>query len=294
MDIRDLKVFLAAAKHLNYTRAGEEIHLSQPSVSVRIRQLEEELQVRLFDHIGKRVALSEAGRLLEMHARRAVAVLDDARQAIEELQDLERGSLRIGASTTPGMYLVPRIIAEFNKLHPDIAMRLSVKNTGQIEEDIINNEFDLGFVGGHLIGNDIDMLPWCIDELVLIAPPGNPLARRKNVKLSDLAKERFICREPGSASRAVVEKYLSQLNFSFEVSVELGNPEAVKQSVMGGFGIAFLSKFALEAELKAKSLAIVNIKDLRINRELRIIHRKDKHLSRAASAFIKTALKLRS
>jgi DNA-binding transcriptional LysR family regulator len=294
MDIRDLKVFLAVAKHLNYTRAGEEIHLSQPSVSVRIRQLEEELRVRLFDRIGKRVALSEAGQLLEMHARRAVAALDDARQAIEELQGLERGSLRIGASTTPGMYLVPRIIAEFNKLHPDIAMRLSVKNTGQIEEDIINNEFDLGFVGGHLIGNDIDMLPWCIDELVLIAPPGNPLARRKNVKLSDLAKERFICREPGSASRAVVEKYLSQLNFSFEVSVELGNPEAVKQSVMGGFGIAFLSKFALEAELKAKSLAIVNIKDLRINRELRIIHRKDKHLSRAASAFIKTALKLRS
>src|SRR5688572_11443704 len=110
MDVRDLQVFLSVAKHLNYTRAGEEIHLSQPSVSVRMRQLEEELGVKLFEQLGKRVALTEAGHLLVPYARRVVAALDDARHAIEELQGLERGTLRIGASTTPGMYLVPKVI----------------------------------------------------------------------------------------------------------------------------------------------------------------------------------------
>ena len=124
MDIRDLEVFLAMVKHLNFSHAGEEIHLSQPSVSIRIHRLEEELQVRLFEQIGKKVLLSEAGRLLEPHARRILAALEDSQRAIEEYRGLEQGSLRIGASTTPGMYVVPRIIARFKHLHPKIAVRL--------------------------------------------------------------------------------------------------------------------------------------------------------------------------
>jgi DNA-binding transcriptional LysR family regulator len=293
MDVRDLEVFLAVVKHLNFTHAGEEVHLSQPSVSVRIRRLEEELRVKLFDYVGKRVVLLEAGRLLEPYACRAVTALDNARQAIKDFQGLEQGSLRIGASTTPGMYLVPRIIAEFHSQHPKITIRLSIKNTGQVEEGIIKNEFDLGFVGGHLISDEIEMLPWRIDELVLVVPPDHTLARRKQIKLSDLAKERFIYREPGSATRAVVDKNLCELNLPLEAAVELGNPEAVKQAVMGGLGIAFLSKFAIEAELNAKSLMAVKIQGVRINRELKIIHPKGRHLSRAATALIETALQLR-
>jgi DNA-binding transcriptional LysR family regulator len=292
MDVRDFEVFLALVKHLNFTRAGEEVHLSQPSVSVRIRRLEEELQVKLFDYVGKKVVLLEAGRLLEPYARHAVTALDNARQAIREFQGLERGSLRIGASTTPGMYLVPRIIAKFHGQHPKIAIRLSIKNTGQVEEGIIKNEFDLGFVGGHLISDEIEMLPWLTDELVLVVPPDHTLARRKQIKLSKLAKERFIYREPGSATRAVVEKKMRELNLPLEAAVELGNPEAVKQAVIGGLGIAFLSKFAIEMELKAKSLMAVKIRGVRINRELKIIHPNGRHLSRAAIALIETAQQL--
>ena len=292
MDVRDFEVFLALVKHLNFTRAGEEVHLSQPSVSVRIRRLEEELQVKLFDYIGKKVVLLDAGRLLEPYAHHAVTALDNARQAIREFQGLERGSLRIGASTTPGMYLVPRIIAKFHGQHPKIAIRLSIKNTGQVEEGIIKNEFDLGFVGGHLISDEIEMLPWLTDELVLVVPPDHTLARRKQIKLSKLAKERFIYREPGSATRAVVEKKMRELNLPLEAAVELGNPEAVKQAVIGGLGIAFLSKFAIEMELKAKSLMAVKIRGVRINRELKIIHPNGRHLSRAAIALIETAQQL--
>jgi DNA-binding transcriptional LysR family regulator len=231
----------------------------------------------------------EAGRLLEPYARHAVTALDNARQAIKEFQGLEQGSLKIGASTTPGMYLVPRIIAKFHSQHPKIAVRLSIKNTGQVEEGIIKNEFDLGFVGGHLISDEIEMLPWLTDELVLIVPPDHTLARRKQVKLGDLTKERFIYREPGSATRAVIEMNLRELNAPLEAAAELDNPEAVKQAVIGGLGIAFLSKFAIETELKAKSLTAVKIRGVRINRELKIIHPKGRHISRAAIALIETA-----
>ncbi len=289
MDVRDLEVFLAMVKHLNFSHAGEEIHLSQPSVSIRMHRLEEELQVRLFEQIGKKVLLSEAGRLLEPHARRILAALEDSRRTIEEYRGLEQGSLRIGASTTPGMYVVPRIIARFKHLHPRIAVSLVIKNTRQIEEAIINNEFDLGFVGGHLIGGEIETLPWRTDELVLIVPPGHPLAHRIDIKPSDLAKETFINREQGSATRAVVEKHLRLPGVSTERSLELGNPEAVKLAVRDGLGISFVSKFAIGAELKAKVLFSPKIKGVKICRELKIIYRKGRHLSRADSALIETA-----
>lgn len=287
MDVRDLEVFLAVAKHLNFTRAGGEVHLSQPSVSVRIRRLEEELGVKLFEHTGKKVLLTEAARLLEPYARRVVTALADARQAIEEFQGLERGSLRLGASTTPGMYLVPRIIAAFKRQHPKINLHLSIKNTRQVEEDIIKDEFDLGFVGGHLISDEVEAVPWLTDELVLVVPPHHPLARSRRIKLNDLAKERFIFREQGSATRAVVENNLGALHL--EAAVELSNPEAVKQALMAGLGIAFLSKFAVEPELKAKTLVALKVKDLNITRQLKIVYRKGKHLSRAATAFIEMA-----
>jgi LysR family transcriptional regulator, low CO2-responsive transcriptional regulator len=292
MDIRDLQVFLAVVKHLNFTRAGEEVHLSQPSVSVRIRRLEDELQVKLFEQVNKKVVLLEAGRVLESHAWRAVAALADACKAIEDLKGLEFGSLRIGASTTPGMYLVPRIIAEFKRQHPKILISLNIRNTRQVEIDVTKNEFDLGFVGGHLVSDDIEWIPWRTDEIVLIVPPNHCLAKRKQIKLNDLANEQLLCREPGSATRAEVEKKLAALDFRLGSAADLDNPEAVKQAVANGLGIAFISQFAVETDLRAKTLVAVKVQSLRINRELKIIYRRGKHLSQSARALIETAQKL--
>src|SRR6266550_9602751 len=184
MDVRDLQVFLSVAKHLNYTRAAEEVNLSQPSVSVRMRVLERDLGTRLFEQLGKKIALTEAGRLLVPYATRIIAAMSDARHAIDELQGLERGLLRIGASTTPGMYLIPRTIAHFKRRYPKIEVHLSVKDTRQIEDEVIRNEFDFGFVGGHLAGDEVDVLPWITDHLVLIVPPNHILARKKSVKIT--------------------------------------------------------------------------------------------------------------
>jgi len=136
MDLRDLQVFLSVAKHLNYTRAGEEVSLSQPSVSVRMRELERDLGSKLFEQLGKKMALTEAGQLLVPYATRIIAAMSDAQQAIDELQGLERGLLRIGASTTPGMYLIPRTVAHFKRRYPKTDMHLAVKDTQQIEDGV--------------------------------------------------------------------------------------------------------------------------------------------------------------
>lgn len=292
MDVRDLEVFIAVAKRLNFTRAGEEVHLSQPSVSVRIRQLEQELGVKLFEQLGKKIALTDAGKLLESHARRVVAAVDDARRAIEDYQGLASGVVCIGASTTPGMYLVPRIIAEFKRMHPKVAVHLGIKNTRQVEEGILSNDFDLGFVGGHLIGNEVEATRWMIDELILIMPPDHPLAARKQIRMRELTKERFVSREPGSATRAVVEEYLHKLQVEVETVMELSNPEAVKGAVRSGLGVAFMSKFAVDTEVRAGALVAKRVKEVEISREMKIVYRKDKHFSKAMSAFIETARSL--
>lgn len=289
MDVRDLQVFLAVASRLNFTRAGEDVHLSQPSVSVRIRRLEEELGVKLFEQLGKKVALTEAGRLLEPHARRVVAALDDARHVIEEVQGLERGALRIGASTTPGIYLVPKLIAGFKRLHPKIELHLEIKDTRRVEEGLLRNDYDFGFVGGHLVGGEVEALQWRTDEIVLVAPPDHALAQRKQVQLKDVEKQRFIFRESGSATRVAVNEKLRSLNLQPEVVIEMDNPEAVKQAVQAGLGLAFMSRFVVGTELKAGMLVVLKVRGLTIHRELKIAYRKDKHLSRAAQAFIEVA-----
>jgi DNA-binding transcriptional LysR family regulator len=289
MDVRDLQIFLSVAKYLNYTRAAEEVNLSQPSVSVRMRELERDLGSKLFEQLGKKIALTEAGHLLVPYATRIIGAMSDARHAIDELQGLERGLLRIGASTTPGMYLIPRTLAHFKRSYPKIEVHLAVRDTRQIEDGVIRNEFDFGFVGGHLAGDEVDVLPWITDHLVLVVPPNHILARKKSVKIVDLRKERFILREPGSATRAAIVNHLQKADLAVETVMEMENPESVKKAVQSGLGIAFISKFAVETELKAKSLVAIPVKGLDINRELKIVYRKDKHLSRASQAFIEIA-----
>jgi len=286
MDVRDLQIFLSVAKHLNFTRASEEVNLSQPSVSVRMRQLERDVGSKLFEQLGKKIALTEAGKLLVPYAGKVISAVDDARNAMDELQGLERGSLRIGASTTPGMYLVPRTIAQFKKRYPKIDVHLAVKDTRQIEEGVLRNEFDFGFVGGHLAGDEVDVLPWITDEIILIVPLYHRLARKRSVTTRDLSSEKFIFREQGSATRAILSEHLRRTGIELDAVMEIANPESVKKAVQSGLGIAFISAFAAESELKAKTLVAVRVRRLNIKRELKIVYRKDKHLSPAARAFL--------
>jgi DNA-binding transcriptional LysR family regulator len=252
-------------------------------------KLEDEVGVKLLEQLGKRVVLTEAGLSLVPYANRVIAAMDDTRHVVEELRGLKRGSIKIGASTTPGMYLIPKTIAEFKRRHSDIEVHLGIRDTRKVEAGVIKNEFDFGFVGGHLAGDEVEVLPWLTDELVLIVPAGHRLASKRTAKARDLLTEKFVVRESGSATRAIVLDHLNKLDIRLESVMEMENPEAVKKAVQNGLGLAFISMFAVEAELSAKSLALVRVKGLEIVRELKIVYRKDKHLSRAARAFIETA-----
>ncbi|MCI0488477.1 MAG: LysR substrate-binding domain-containing protein [Blastocatellia bacterium] len=281
-----MKVFLAAARHLNYTRAGRELRLQQPTVSAHIKQLEAELGVQLFEHVGRRLVLTEAGRILETVARKALFALEDVQSALDEYKGLERGTLRLGASTTPGLYLLPRLLARFNRLYPNIALRSVIENTVKVERMVLQGEVDFGFVGGHLVTGEIVSRPWIDDHIVLITPPDHRFARASQADVRMFADETFIQREAGSATQAMIETEMEKAGVAFKRVVELGHPEAIKEAVISGMGVAFVSRFAVEREAGAGDLAVVPLAGFEIQRQLRICYRPGRRLSKADAALM--------
>ncbi len=205
--IRQLEVFLAVARAGSFRRAAERVHLSQPALSQHVSALERGLGARLLDRKGRTVTLTEAGRILHDHALRVFATLAGAREGIAELDGVGRGALVVVASTTPGIYLLPAVIAGFEREHPAVSVHLRIANTRVIDEQIRANELDLGVVGGHGLGPGEECLAaGVLDELALIVSPDHPGARRRRLDPSRLGQERFLTREEGSATRAVTEQ----------------------------------------------------------------------------------------
>ena len=285
--LRQFEVFLAVAKAGSFRAAAEAMHLSQPALSQHVAEMERELGTRLFDRLGRKVALTEAGRILEDHAHRLFASLASAREAVADLSGLKRGSLVLGASTTPGIYVLPGMIAAFQKTYPGVALSLRIANSALIEEQIRGNELDLGVVGGHPIrlGEEC-VAAGLLDELVLIVPPSHAWARRREIQPSLLEGERLLVREEGSATRQVTERALQRAGGHIKASMELGHTEAIKQAVIAGLGIAFVSIHAIRGELAVGRLRAIRLKGLRIQRHFHIIHNEARTLSTSARAFI--------
>src|SRR2546426_8460079 len=209
MTLRQFEVFLAVARAKSFRRAGEGLHLSQPALSQHVRELEAELGARLFDRLARSVALTDAGHVLAEHAARVFATLADARQAIHDLMGLERGSLTIGASTTPGIYVLPQVLGQFRQRYPGIELTLRLGNSESIERMIRANELDLGLVGGHRLAPGEECLTAGLsDELVLVVPPGHGWASRPEIAPERLGDEALLMREVGSATRQLTERAL--------------------------------------------------------------------------------------
>lgn len=285
--LRQFEVFLAVAKAGSFRAAAEAMHLSQPALSQHVAEMERDLGTRLFDRLGRKVALTEAGRVLEDHALRLFATLASARDAVVDLSGLKRGSLVIGASTTPGIYVLPGIIAAFQKRYPGVALNLRIGNSALIEERIRGNELDLGVVGGHplRLGEEC-VAAGLLDELVLIVPSKHPWARRREIQPALLGAQRLLIREEGSATRQVTERALQRAGGHIKTSMELGHTEAIKQAVMAGLGIAFVSIHAIRGEIAAGRLRALRLRGLRIRRHFHIIHNEARTLSASARAFI--------
>lgn len=287
MTFRQFEIFLAVAHEKSFTRAAETLHVSQSTLSQHVLELERELGVRLFDRLGRTVTLTEAGRLLEEHATRIATTLASARRAIDELKGLERGSLVIGASTTPGIYVLPAIVAAFKRRYPGIEVSLQIGNSQVIEERIRADTVDLGVVGGHLLRAREQCLATGLpDELLLIVSPRHPWARRREIAPRELVGMPLLMREQGSATRLVTERTLQLAGVKLTTAMELDHIEAIKQAVMAGLGMAFVSTYAVHREIGSRRLRGLRLKGLRVRRHFHVIHNEARTLTGSGRAFI--------
>ena len=204
--MRQLRTFKTVADLTSFSLAARRLKLSQPSVSYQVKELEETLGLPLLDRLGKRVQLTEAGSLLYSYARRMLDVLDEATVAIEEMRGIQRGTLRVGASTTVGIYILPAALGAFKKLHPGLVISLEIGTRARVQEQVLRNELDLAVVGPALKDPELAIIPFLSDELVLVAPAGHALAHKRGLSLKDLEAEPFVMREAASGSRWSLER----------------------------------------------------------------------------------------
>ncbi len=287
MNDRQLKIYFEVATRLNMTEAAKNLSMTQPAISQTIKEIETEYQEQFFDRIGKKLYLTNAGEVLLSYTRRLLNINEECSKEIKELKDLKKGQLRIGASTTIGIYILTDIIGEYKKQNKEIDISIIIENTANISNLILENKIDFAFIEGPLSSNEIIKKDFWDDELVLISNFNHPFSKTKKVKISELEKQKIIMREKGSGTREVFEGLLSLHNIKLENYLELGSSEAIKKAVEAGLGISCISKRAIEKELKYKTLVPIKLEDTIISRKLNLIYHKDKVLSKLSKDFIK-------
>jgi DNA-binding transcriptional LysR family regulator len=281
-----LRTFLAVQKHLNYTRAGEELFLSQPAGSRQIRQLEQELGVLLFEQVGKSLYLTDAGRTLAQEAPKILGTLERTAETVRGHRTAEHGRLRIGASTTPGYYLLPTLLGRFHVRFRNVELHYVVENSLRIEQMMVRNELDLGFIGAHLSSDDLQAEQVVEDEIVCFAATGHPLANQRRIAPQSLEGETWVTREKGSATRWLFESWLAKSGGKIGKTIELHCPEAVKALVTAGVGISFISAHGLEEEVQQKRLKKLFVLGLSLKRPINLIRHADKQTSPVMEAFL--------
>jgi DNA-binding transcriptional LysR family regulator len=282
--LRQLQVFEAVARHLSYTRAAEELHLTQPAVSIQVRQLEESIELPLFEQIGKKVFLTEAGEELQHYSRGIAEQLAEAEAVIDELKGLHRGRLKISVATTAN-YFVPNLLAAFNNRYQGVNIVLDVTNRSGLLKQLEFNETDIVIMGRPPAGHDLEFESFRDNPLVIVAPPDHALARRQRIPLSKLHDQTFLVREPGSGTRIAMERFFAERGLEVKTGMEVGSNEAIKQSVQAGLGLGLLSRDTLAMELQLKQLTILNVEGFPIMRSWYVVHRRGKRLSAIARAF---------
>lgn len=291
MNFQRLKVFQTVARLRSFSRAAEELYTSQPNVSKQVRQLETELGTSLFHRLGSGIELTDAGRAVYRYAQQVFDLTVEIQRTLAELEGLERGYLRLGASSTPGLYLLPEMIAAFNRRHPGLDVSLAIGNSGQVVDQVLAGKIDLGFAGGFVEAAGLQVQPFVNDELVLIAPVGHRLVGRADVPAGELAGETFVTRETGSGTCRAMEAMLEALGVKPQRALEMNGCEAVKRAVAAGLGLSFVSRYAIDLELEQRVLIVLQGPGLSLSRQLHIISRKDARLSPGALAFLALARK---
>lgn len=284
LTLRQLQVFEKVAAHLNHSRAAEELYLSQPAVSMQIKQLEENIGLPLFEQMGKKLFLTEAGKELFHYARNISQQLGEMEALFDEMKGLGQGRLTLSVVNTAN-YFTPQLLARFCQQHPNINVILQVANRDAVLKQLADNSTDLAIMGQPPEGMDISAESFMDNPLVVIAAPGHPLARLKRVKFAQLAQETFLSREAGSGTRSAMERVFAKHHIQPRISMEMETNEAIKQAVQAGMGLGILSLHSIELELETRRLVMLNVEHFPLLRHWFVAHRSNKRLSGAAMAF---------
>lgn len=289
--LRQLSIFEAVATHHSISRAAAAMHLTQPAVSMQMKQLEDQIGVPLIEQIGKRMFLTEAGKELRGYARDIAARMVDLNAAMDQYRDLERGVLRLAVVSTAN-YFLPRLVSEFHKCHPGVRVSLQVANREIVLAQLAENNTDLAITGRPPDSLDLVAEHFMDNPLVVIAAPDHPLATQKEITLERLAQEMLVVREPGSGTRAAMERHFAEHGLGYRAGCELSTNEALKQAVRAGLGLGVVSAQTIELELQAGCLAVLPVKNFPILRRWYVLHRSQKRLSAAALSFRERLLAL--
>lgn len=284
-----LTVFRKVAEQLSFRKAAEDLYLTQPAVSLQIKALEEELGVALFDRRGSRIGLTPAGAALLQYAEQSSRLLSEARHAVAAFSGRQSGTLTLGASTTIAQYVLPRLLSEFCAAHPRVKPRLTSGNTEEIVTAVEEEKISLGFIEGPPHNRDLTFAPFFEDELVLLVPSSHEWAARVEIRPEELVAAPLLMRERGSGTRQIVELAFEHYHIrkgSLNVVMELDSTEAIKSSVEAGFGVGFVSRWALAKDARFESaFQILKVRGMRIRRHFELITRKAPELSGPAAEF---------
>lgn len=284
LTLRQLKIFAQAARHSSLTRAAKDLHLSQPAVSMQIKQLEDAVGMPLFDRVGKGLRLTEAGRELERYSREINAKVDEIGQVMDEIRGLKRGALNIAVATTVSQYAI-QAVAGFHKLYPGIRVSLDVTNRKSLLSQLESHEADIVLMGFPPKKRQLEAVPFMDNPLVVIAAPDHRLAGRKTIKLKEIAGETFLLREPGSGTRQAIERYLRDKAVTLSTTLFMSGNEAIKHAVEAGLGLAIVSRHTIALELKTGRLCELPVRGFPLVRQWFIVRPTTRRYSAAARAF---------
>jgi LysR family transcriptional regulator, low CO2-responsive transcriptional regulator len=293
LTLRQFRIFEAVARNLSFSRAAEELHLSQPAVSMQVKGIEVILGLPLTEQLGKKIFLTDAGREV-LHASQSItARLDDLQANLAQLRDMESGRLNLAVTSTANP-VATGLLAQFRSAHPKVTIHLDVSNRAEVLQQLAVNRIDLAIMGQVPEGLDLEATRFMDNPLGIIAPAGHPLARRKNIPVAQLASESFLVREAGSGTRGAMERFFAAKGLEIRTSMEMSSNEAIKHAVQAGLGLGILSLQTLELELALKRLVVLDVEGFPIVRHWYIVHRIDKRLSPATQAFKEFVLGLAS
>ena len=290
MEIRKLEVFCKVVELKSFTLAAEAVLLTQPTVSEHIRSLEQELEQRLFDRMGRLVEATPVGLVLYRYARKILRTRQEAVQAVARYSGSLVGRVTIGCGTIPGTHILPRLIGRFRHDYPSIKLTLRISGSQNISRKVREGELDFGFVGARWNDSGLSWSEMFHDELVLVVHPDHPWLQRDSVTLAEVIREPFILREHGSGTRKVFSRILEENGLresEVEEVAEIGSTAAIKEAVKEGMGVSILSSYALRDDISCGRLAVVPIKDQSLKRPFYLVRRKGRALSPVASVFLK-------